>query len=179
MPPAPSPAEGAHPWEYPMHSYAQTSDFQCPQCGRSFRAEIWLIVDAGERPDLIDRARAGDLHAVACPACGPLGAVDAPLLIYLPAADPARGQPPLLFSPAQQTSAEQDQELAGGLLGELARSLGDAWQDAWLAQVATVRRDLLPAALSDDPAAALRAAGESGRQGEGESGSCRRRLRRC
>jgi len=32
-----------------MHSYAQQSDFPCPHCGRSFRAEIWLIVDAGER----------------------------------------------------------------------------------------------------------------------------------
>src|SRR5690606_32851884 len=45
---------------------------------------------------------------------------------------------------------------------------GDTWQDEWLAQVATVRRDLLPAALSEDPAAALRAAEESGSQGDGE-----------
>ena len=141
-----------------MHSYAQQSDFQCPQCGRSFRAEIWLIVDAGERPDLVERARAGDLHAVACPACGPLGAVDAPLLLYYPDHDPATGQPPLIFSPAQQSSAEQNQQQAGGLLGELAQRLGDGWQDDWLAQVLTVPRPLLPAALSDDPAAALRAA---------------------
>ncbi len=141
-----------------MHSYAQTNDFQCPVCGQPFRAEIWLIVDAGERPDLVDRARAGDLHAVACPACGPLGTVDAPLLLYFPDYDPATGQPPLIFSPPQQSSTEQDQELAGSLLGELARRLGNAWQDEWLAQVLTAPRALLPAALSEDPDAALRAA---------------------
>lgn len=38
------------------------------------------------------------------------------------------------------------------LLRELATRLGDAWQDAWLAQIASVRHDLLPVALSDDPA---------------------------
>ena len=139
-----------------MHSYAQTNDFQCPQCGRSFTAEIWLIVDAGERPDLIDRARAGELHAVACPACGPLGAVDAPLLIYFPDHNPATGQPPLIFSPAQQTTEAQDQQMATGLLRELAEQLGDIWQDDWVATAASVRRDLLPAALSDDPLAAMR-----------------------
>ncbi|MBK8798190.1 MAG: hypothetical protein IPM07_18510 [Anaerolineales bacterium] len=40
-----------------MHSTAQTAELTCPQCGRAFAAEIWLIVDAGERPDLLARAR--------------------------------------------------------------------------------------------------------------------------
>jgi tetratricopeptide (TPR) repeat protein len=138
------------------NSYAQSAQLTCPVCGQPFAADIWLIVDVDERPDLAARARAGDLHAVACPRCGPQGAVDAPLLLYLPHADPATGQPPLIFSPAQQTSAEQDQEMANGLLGTLAQRLGAAWQDEWLAQVATVQRQLLPVALSDDPAAAMR-----------------------
>ncbi len=164
-----------------MHSYAQQSDFQCPQCGRSFRSEIWLIVDGGERPDLVERARAGGLHAVACPACGPLGTANAPLLLYFPDHDPATGQPPLLFSPPPDLPPGQEQQIAGRLLGMLARHLGDLWQDDWLAQVATVRRELLPAALSDDPAAALRAVQDASPQrtqrsaeeengGEGEIG---------
>jgi tetratricopeptide (TPR) repeat protein len=155
-----------------MHSLSQTLDLTCGQCGRALAFELWLIVDAGERPDLLDRARAGDLHTVTCPICGPQGAIDAPLLLYLPDHDPATGQPPLIFSPAAQTTAEQDQQMAAGLLRELAARLGDAWQEAWLAQVASVRRDLLPVALSDDPAAAMREhlaqEGERGRQGEGE-----------
>jgi hypothetical protein len=35
-------------------SYAETKTFNCPQCGQSFQAEIWYIVDTGERPDLVD-----------------------------------------------------------------------------------------------------------------------------
>ena len=139
-----------------MHSLSETLDLTCGRCGRALAFDLWLIVDAGERPDLLDRARAGALHTVSCPVCGPQGEVDAPLLLYLPNHNPATGQPPLIFSPAQQTSAEQDQQMAVGLLRELAGRLGAAWQDAWLAQVASVRRELLPVALSDDPLAALR-----------------------
>ena len=139
-----------------MHSLSEPLDLTCGQCGRALAFELWLIVDAGERPDLLARARASDLHTVTCPICGPQGEVDAPLLLYLPDYNPATGQPPLIFSPAQQTSEEQDQQMAAGLLRELAGRLGAAWQDDWLAQVASVRRELLPVALSDDPAAAMR-----------------------
>lgn len=139
-----------------MHSLSEPLDFTCGQCGRALSFELWLIIDAGERPDLLDRARAGELHTVACPECGPQGEVDAPLLLYLPDYNPATGQPPLIFSPAAQTSEDQDQQMAGGLLRELAGRLGAAWQNDWLAQVANVRRDLLPVALSDDPLAAMR-----------------------
>ncbi|HAJ37425.1 MAG TPA: hypothetical protein DCL15_17280, partial [Chloroflexi bacterium] len=139
-----------------MHSLSETLDFTCGQCGRALPFELWLIVDAGERPDLLDRARAGALHTVSCPVCGPQGEVDAPLLLYLPDHNPATGQPPLIFSPAAQTSAEQDQQMAVGLLQELARRLGAAWQNDWLAQVVSVQRALLPVALSDDPLAAMR-----------------------
>jgi tetratricopeptide (TPR) repeat protein len=134
-----------------MHSLSEPLDLTCGQCGRTLAFELWLIVDADERPDLL--ARAGALHTVSCSVCGPQGEVDAPLLLYLPDHNSATGQPPLIFSPAEQTSAEQDQQMAVGLLQELARRLGAAWQDDWLAQVASVRRELLPVALSDDPAA--------------------------
>ena len=139
-----------------MHSLSEPLDLTCGQCGRALLFELWLIVDAGERPDLLARARASDLHTVTCPICGPQGEIDAPLLLYLPDYNPATGQPPLIFSPAQQTSEEQDQQMAAGLLRELAGRLGAAWQHDWLAQVASVRRELLPVALSDDPAAAMR-----------------------
>ena len=139
-----------------MHSLSEVVDLTCGECGRALAFELWLIVDAGERPDLLARARAGELHTVACPTCGPLGEIDAPLLIYLPDHDAATGQPPLVFSPARQTSQEQDQQMATGLLRELAGRLGAAWRSEWLAQVASVRRDLLLVALSDDPLTALR-----------------------
>jgi exonuclease VII small subunit len=133
-------------------SYAETHNFTCPRCGQPFSAEIWLIVDAGARPDLLARIRGGEMHAVACPTCGPLGMVDAPLLIYRRDAEPA-----VLFSPAQQTSTEQDRTNALDLMERLRASLGDAWQEEWTAQgISGVQRAMLPAVLSDDPEAALR-----------------------
>ncbi len=125
------------------HAYAQTVQAACPHCERPIEFDIWLIVDAAERPDLVDRARDGTLHAVDCPHCGHAGGVDAPLLLYLPDRDS-----PLLFSPAQNTTAEQDREQAAGLLNRLREGLGDVWQDDWLADGLTgVPRPLLPAVL--------------------------------
>ena len=137
------------------NSFAQSETLACPRCSQSSPVETWLIVDVDERPDLAARARTGILHDVACPTCGPLGRVDAPLLLYFPSRDPSIGQPPLVFSPSQQSGAEADQQVAGSLLQMLAQRLGDAWQDAWRGEIATVQRALLPVALSDDPAAAL------------------------
>ncbi|MCW5865553.1 MAG: hypothetical protein KIT52_20865 [Anaerolineae bacterium] len=102
------------------HSLAQTIELQCPQCGARFAAAVWLIVDAGARPELLARVADGSLHTVVCPN-GHGGAVDAPLLLYRPGATPT-----LLFSPATQTTAEQDAEMAQGLVGRLRETLGGA-----------------------------------------------------
>ncbi len=86
------------------HSFSQTASLTCPQCGRAFSAEVWLIVDADERPDLAERIRAGTLHDVTCPHCGHQGQVDAPLLLLTPppAADAATPSP-LLPSPDRRS----------------------------------------------------------------------------
>ncbi|WP_298010522.1 CpXC domain-containing protein, partial [uncultured Anaerolinea sp.] len=125
------------------HSISQTATLACPQCGHAFPAEIWLIVDGDERPDLLARAASGDLHRLPCPQCGNAGTVDTPLLILRPGA-PA----PLLFSPAEHTTREQDQEHLQGLLGALQGLLGADWQDAWLETLQIVPRPILPVALS-------------------------------
>ncbi|MBE7533681.1 MAG: tetratricopeptide repeat protein [Ardenticatenaceae bacterium] len=132
------------------NSLSQTASLTCPQCEQPFDAAIWLMVDASEHPDLLPRLRAGTLHDTPCPHCGHEGEVDAPVLLYRPGETP-----PLLFSPAQQTSQEQDQAQAVGLLRVLHEALGDAWQDGWLEEMPVVPRPLLPAALSDDPETAL------------------------
>ncbi|MBC7243099.1 MAG: hypothetical protein H5T60_11720, partial [Anaerolineae bacterium] len=155
------------------HSFSQTVSLTCPRCGRDFSAEIWLIVDADERPDLLERIRAGTLHTMTCPHCGHEGQVDAPLLVLTPppAADAAtlsplltesqerggsRGRGEVLFSPAQGTTTEEDRKQAAGLVSLLRERMGPAWRDEWLERMAVVPRPFLPAALSDDPEAALR-----------------------
>ncbi|EFO82062.1 hypothetical protein OSCT_0061 [Oscillochloris trichoides DG-6] len=125
-------------------SFSQTTDATCPQCSHTFPYAVWLIVAAAERPDLLERIRAGTIHTVTCPQCAhTFAGIDAPLLIFHPNASP-----PILFSPAQQTTNEQDQQQATGLLGLLREQLGTAWRDAWLAQgVASVPRQRLAAAI--------------------------------
>ena len=138
------------------NSYSQSADLHCPDCGQPFRAEVWLIVDVAERPDLLARLRAARLHLLPCPHCGAEPMLDAPLLVYSPASGPLPEETPrLIFSPAHETAAEQAREQALGLLQHLASALGEAWQDGWLHEMATVQRALLPVALSDDPEAAL------------------------
>jgi CHAT domain-containing protein/tetratricopeptide (TPR) repeat protein len=132
-------------------SFAHTTTATCPACGASHTADIWLIVAPDERPDLVEQIRNGSLHTVTCPQCSQTHTPDAPLLIFRPTA-----ASPILFSPAQQTTSEQDQQHAAALIGILRQRLGAAWNDAWLAQGPTVvPRQLLPLALADDPAAAL------------------------
>lgn len=132
------------------HSLSEKPTLTCPECGRQFRAELWLIVDGDERPGLLERLRAGALHQVICPA-GHLVQVDAPLLLFRPTAEP-----PLLFSPAGDTSAAQDRRQAERFLAALRDSLGDDWRDEWLAAgLRTVPRAALPAHLSHDPEKAL------------------------
>ncbi|MBN1149042.1 MAG: CHAT domain-containing protein [Anaerolineales bacterium] len=132
------------------NSHAQNARLTCPACGREFEAEIWLVIDAAERPDLLEKVLQGSLHALPCPHCGQAGAVDAPLLIYRPG-----GDPPLVFSPAQGSSEEEDRQHAQGLLGLLRAALGGDWQAEWEAQVLAAPRQFLAAALSEDPQAAL------------------------
>jgi hypothetical protein len=138
-------------------SFAQEADLLCPRCGQSFRADVWLIVDAAERPDLLERVRAGTLHTLSCPHCGHEGGIDVPVLIFRPYPTPGRGEDfPLLFSPAQHTSSEEDQQQAAVLLETLRRRLGDRWRDEWLARgLPGVPRPLLPVVLSEGPEAAL------------------------
>ncbi|MDQ7030293.1 MAG: CpXC domain-containing protein [Ardenticatenia bacterium] len=135
-------------------SHAEQATLTCPQCGHEFTADIWLIVDAAERPDLIERIRDGTLHRITCPRCGHAWGLDAPLLLFTPP-EMGTNRPPLLFSPAQQTSTEEDSEHAAALLARLRDALGDAWQDEWLENMAVVPQPLLAVVLADDPQAAI------------------------
>lgn len=129
----------------PTHSVASITELTCPECGKPFTAEVWLIVDVAERPDLLDRIRNGVIHNFNCPSCGYIGTLNAPLLIYRP-----NESIPLLFSPSRSTTPEQDQEQISGMMEELRISLGEEWHDEWLRPgVPEVPRELLPDALNE------------------------------
>ncbi len=132
------------------HSHAETADLPCRSCGAPFAAEVWVIVDPTERPDLLARLLAGTLHDLTCPACGHTATVDAPLLVVRPAAEPVR-----LFSPARGGGPQQAEAKAGALVSLLRAHVGAAWRDEWLGRgVVGVARAALPTLLTDDPATA-------------------------
>ncbi len=128
------------------HSYAESANLTCSHCQQTFDAEVWFIVDAGEHPDLIERIKQGALHTFTCPHCQQAVTIDAALLIFR-----TQGNPVLLFSPAQATSNDQDQEHARWLVRRLRDDMGDQWQDDWLSDgLHSVSRDQLPSVISGD-----------------------------
>lgn len=124
------------------HSHAEYPQLVCNQCGLAFTTELWLIVDAAERLDLLARVMNGTIHAVACPN-GHAGGLNAPLLLYLPDEDPS-----LIYSPAQMTD-EPDAVVAVWLLVELREALGDEWRVEWEENdPPVIARDVLPLFLA-------------------------------
>lgn len=111
-----------------FHSFSQNYDIACPNCQQSFIHLIWLIVDIEEHPELLQQVKTETLNTATCPYCLiELGQADTPLLIYRPSQQPA-----LIFSPAQQTSQEEDSQDFYGLL-ELLREQSNAdWTEDWL-----------------------------------------------
>lgn len=132
------------------HSYAQAVQITCSNCGDAFSADVWLIIDAEERPDLMAQVSSDTLNIVTCPHCGYEGQVDTPLLIYQPHAEPH-----LIFYPAEETSEEEDVEQSEDLLARLAESLGNAWREEWVDEMEVMPDPLLSQILGDDIEAAL------------------------
>lgn len=93
-------------------SLSQAQTLTCPQCNTPFNSDIWLIVDAGERPDLAARCRDGSIHIVACPN-GHGGMMGAPLLYH----DRSKKQLFLAYPP--NMTEEQVQQVGGQLVGRL------------------------------------------------------------
>lgn len=108
-------------------------------------------MDANKRPELLDKVNHGELHELTCPLCKFAGRVDAPLLVYRPGASPA-----LIFSPARQTTQQQNQEQANSFLRYLRNQLGDGWRNKWVEQMLVVPRAVLPTYLTGSPEAAAR-----------------------
>jgi hypothetical protein len=140
--------------EVVANSYAQSKTVTCSVCGEVSSADVWLIVDTDERPDLVGRLRQDALHEVACGHCGAtVGRIDAPLLLFQP-----RAEPPALFSPARRTTKEQDRQQADRLVRALRAQVGYRWKEKWNSMgVPYVPREVLTVALDEGVDAALRA----------------------
>ncbi|HEU5085809.1 MAG TPA: CpXC domain-containing protein, partial [Roseiflexaceae bacterium] len=89
----------------------------CPSCAAHFGAELWSLVDTGERPDLRDLLLEGVLNRVGCPRCGEEFTPDAPFMLHDQAARRVYFGVPA--GVAEHTWREQAQSLLYDLVAEL------------------------------------------------------------
>ncbi|MGQ9548514.1 MAG: CpXC domain-containing protein [Roseiflexus sp.] len=124
-------------------SYAEFASLTCPVCRASFAAEIWTIIDTGERPDLTEMLLSSTLNVVSCPQCGHQADAGGPLLVHDP-----DGKRVYFAAPAdapEHVWRERAQELLYVLVGSLPEEqrlpyLGDVQVEV---EVSGVRRAML------------------------------------
>lgn len=102
-----------------QRSYAEIHETSCPQCGKTFEASVWRLIEAAEHHELIVRACNQLLNVVPCPQCGQSVRFEHPLLVI--------GQ----YRRVRLLVLNSDGHQARALL-ELARQrYGADWREAW------------------------------------------------
>lgn len=110
-------------------SFSQPYELVCPNCDTPFSAEMWVLVDAAERPDLAARVADVSLHDTACPNCGQGGVAPAPLLYH------DRAARAVIFGVPRGTAEDEWREIAQGLLWMLIGALPQEQQLPYLGEV--------------------------------------------
>lgn len=132
-------------------SHYQTADLSCPTCSQPFSAEVWLVVDRQERPDLVQLIMDGELNVARCPHCGAEGGINHPLLFH----DGERHQV-LVAMPLTVQGPETARELVGELLQRLLEALPQEERQPYLGEIEMVpeldglRSLLIEQALAED-----------------------------
>ncbi len=109
------------------HSFAQSTTLKCPNCKQEYDIILWMIIDANERPDLIDKIKDGSLHSATCPHCEKEISFDAPLLLFF-----ANREPHLVFSPQEGLAKEQNEQIMEHLISVLYSASEDKKISKWL-----------------------------------------------
>lgn len=142
-------------------SYSEQSTLTCPHCGREFEAPLWLVVDAQERPDLVEALRTGRLDSVTCPHCGLSSPTGAPLLLH----DAAARR--VMFAPSAGAVDFEVREQARELMATLVSNLPEERQAAYLGDVhVTQDVDGLRAALEKEDRRRRARAGAASQQAQ-------------
>lgn len=124
-------------------SYNETATLACPSCGERFATDLWLLIDADERPDLAQALREGALNIVTCPHCAYHGPGGAAMLFH----DPANRR--VYFAAPPNAEEHELREQAQSLLYKLVESLPEAARRPYLGdlqveqEVEGVRRAIL------------------------------------
>jgi len=119
--------------ETTQRSRREIADLHCPTCTQPFQAEVWLVIDRVERPDLVHLLLDGELNVARCPHCGTEGGVNHPLLFH----DPER-EDLVCAIPLSVQGAEAARELVGDLLNGLLEAIPETEHKPYLAEVEVV-----------------------------------------
>jgi hypothetical protein len=88
-----------------VSSGLQQAAYTCAACGHEGCHGMWVVIDAADRPDLIEELRRGGLRSFDCDKCGRPVAATTSLLV-----DSRRANSPLLFAPDPKADAQRTQE---------------------------------------------------------------------
>jgi len=110
-------------------SYREQAPLTCPHCGADFSADIWLIIDADEEPEVAAALRREEVNIVTCPHCGARGPAGAPLIYH-----DARARR-VLFAPAPGSADHEIREQARDLHALLVGSIDQEQRRPYLADV--------------------------------------------
>jgi hypothetical protein len=127
-------------------SFSQYPPVSCVNCAEEFTPELYVIVDTGERPDLVQLIKDDIVHCAICPHCGVVMTFDMPLLVYRPQ-EPV----PVIYSPATRADQVQQREQGAMLVDALRQRLGPDWDDRLARQVYTVDRSRLRVVVDRNP----------------------------
>jgi hypothetical protein len=114
-------------------SRCEQVELPCPSCGRQFDAQVWLVVDRSERPDLAGLLVEGKLNEATCPHCSAAGGINHPLLYH----DADREQM-LCALPLTVRGESAAREIIGDLLRGLVASIPEHRRRLYLGDVAIV-----------------------------------------
>jgi hypothetical protein len=114
-------------------------DARCARCDEPFVPELYIVVDADERPDLVQRIEQGSLHTAVCPHCHVMMTFGMPLLVLRP-----RERVRVIYSPVPGVEEQLAEEHANMLGGILRQRLGSRWDDSLGERVYIAARGELP-----------------------------------
>jgi len=132
-------------------SQQETATLDCPTCGKPFDAQVWLILDRQERPDVVKTLLDGELNVARCPHCGAEGGIMHPLLFH----DPERQQV-LVAMPLTVQGMDAARELVGDLLERFLDTMPEDERQPYMGDIELVpevdglRALLIEQTLADD-----------------------------
>lgn len=109
------------------------TQIKCPRCNVSFVAQVRTVIDVGQEPELKEQFLRGQVNYVQCPQCGGGGLLSTALVYH----DPQKELLITYVPPEMNLSADQQEQLVGGLVNAIMSELPAEGRKAYFLQPKT------------------------------------------